>query len=151
MISSRRTLLAGAVAALAVGPGCHRKDRDVTKASDEATTLPGLAREVGLKFPSSARLIGVGRESGIDDMVRFKVEIDPHDLAAFLATSPVAPEAFEPGAGGLLGPDQAFWDPSHAVRLRTGQAVLKNQRALNIGIDDGRPQVVVLYVVNHGT
>jgi hypothetical protein len=116
-----------------------------------ANFAPELAREVGLKFPSSARLIGVGRESGIDDMVRFKVELDPHDLAAFIATSPVPPEAFEPGPGGLLGPHQAFWDPSRAVRLRTGQAILKNQRALNIGIDDGRPEVVVLYVVNHGT
>jgi hypothetical protein len=86
------------------------------------------------------RLIGVGRESGLDDMVRFKLEIDPHDLASFLATSPVPPEAFAPGAGGLLGPDQAFWDPSRAARLRTGQVVQKNQRALNIGIDDGHPR-----------
>jgi hypothetical protein len=83
--------------------------------------------------------------------VRFKVELEPGDLAAFLATSPVSADAFEPGAGGLLGPDQGFWDPSRAIHLRTGQAIVANHRALNIGVDDGRPRLVFVYIVNHGT
>jgi hypothetical protein len=93
----------------------------------------------------------VTRENGIDDMVMFKVQITPKDLRSFMAGLPVPADAFEPGEGGFLGRDQGFWDPSHAARLRTGQVILKNQRALNIGIDDGRPGMVAIYVVNHGT
>jgi hypothetical protein len=87
----------------------------------------------------------------MDDLLRFKVEIAPADLASFLASSPVPGDAFEPGEGGLLGPDQGFWDPSRCKRLRTGQKILPGQRALNIGIDDGAADVVTLYIVNHGT
>jgi hypothetical protein len=119
--------------------------------SAQAQALPELAREVGVQFPASARLIWVGRESGIDDLVSFKVEIAPAELAAFLATSPVPGDAFAPGEGGLLGPDVGLWNPNQAVHLRTGQVVREHQRALNIGIDDGKAGVVVLYVVSHGT
>jgi len=124
LISSQRALLLGVVAVLACNR-LHRKDRDVTKADNEAsraaTTLPGLAREVGLKFPGSARLIGVGRESGIDDMVRFKVELDRTTSPRSLRRLPCHRKRSNLGPG-VAGPDQAFWDPSRAVRLRTGQA-----------------------------
>ncbi|HVY36376.1 MAG TPA: hypothetical protein VHM31_00520 [Polyangia bacterium] len=125
----------------------------MTRASEEAPppTLSALAHEVGLSFPASARLIWAGRESGIDDMVSFKVEIAPADLPAFLSSSPVPADAFAPGEGGLLGSDLGPWNPSQAVRLRTGQIVRPNHSALNIGIDDGKPNVVVLYVVSHST
>jgi hypothetical protein len=123
----------------------------VTESTHQATTLPELAREVGVTFPAAARLIGVARESGIDDMVMFKVEISSNDLPSFMAALPVPADAFEPGEGGLLGPDQGFWDPRRAAHLRTGQVIVKNQRALNIGIGDGHPGVVAIYVVNHGT
>ncbi len=131
---------------------CQRKGPDVTEQRHrtEAPTLSSLAHETGITFPPSARLVGAARESGIDDLVRFKVELNSGDLPAFLAKSPVPPDAFEPGEGGLLGPDEGFWNPSRAAHLRTGQVIRKPQRALNIGIDDG-PQVVVLYIVEHGT
>jgi len=127
------------------------KGRDMSEANPSAATLEQLAREAGVKFPVAARLIGSARESGMDDRLCFKVELPASDLPAFLASSPVAADAFEPGEGGLLGPDHGFWDPSHSQRLRTGQTILPGQRALNIGIDDGRPDVVAIYVVNHGT
>jgi hypothetical protein len=127
------------------------KGRDRSDATQPAETLGELAREAGVRLPAAARLIGVAREHGMDDLLRFKVEIPASDLAAFLATSPVPSEAFEAGERGLLGPDQGFWDPRRAQRLRTGQQILPGERALNIGIDDGRPDVVSIYVVNHGT
>jgi hypothetical protein len=136
---------------LAWGTDCRRTQREGTTKGPKATALPELAREVGLTFPPKARLIGMARENGIDDILMFKVEIDARDLASFMATSPVPADAFEPGEGGLLGPDHGFWDPSHASRLRTGQTILKNQRALNIGFDDGHGDVVAIYIVNHGT
>ena len=123
----------------------------MTRTSTNTPTLADLSREVGVAFPPSARLIWVGRESGIDDMVSFKVELAPGDLPAFLATSPVPGDAFSAGEGGLLGSDTGPWNPGQAARLRTGQVIRPNQHALNIGIDDGKPGVVVLYVVSHST
>lgn len=127
------------------------KGRDMNERNQSGATLAQLAQEAGVKFPPAARLVGSARENGMDDRLRFKVEIPPAELAAFLAASPVPAEALEAGEGGLLGADQGFWDPSHAKRLRTGQTILPGQRALNIGVDDGRADVVVLYIVNHGT
>ena len=120
------------------------------KTTPSTPTLSQLATEVGLAFPASARLLGVARESGMDDMVMFKVELPRRDLASFLATCPVPSDAFEDGSAGFLGPDQGFWDPSKAAHLRTGQ-VVKNARATNVGVDDGRADVATLYIVNHGT
>ncbi len=154
----RRALLVPALllsVVIADGAGC-RKDRDgrghdMSKPIQSAPTLADLAQQSGVKFPPSARLVGPAREDGIDDLLRFKVEISAGDLPAFLATCPVPADAFEPGEAGLLGPDQGFWDPGRAKRLRTGQKILPGTRALNIGIDDGRPDVVAVYIVNHGT
>jgi hypothetical protein len=137
------------------GTSCHKKSENRGPAMNDRAqsdaTLAQLAHEAGVQFPAGARLVGSAREDGIDDLLRFKVEVRPADLAAFLSTSPVPSDALESGEGGLLGPDQGFWDPSRAKRLRTGQKILPGQRALNIGIDDGRTDVVFIYVVNHGT
>ncbi|MDB4981375.1 MAG: hypothetical protein JWM82_2127 [Myxococcales bacterium] len=138
-------------AMLVAALGCSRRAREGAEPTGGVPTLAALGQEVGLTFPSSARLLGVHRERGIDDLVRFKVELGADDLPRFLASSPVPEEAFEPGEGGLLGPDEDFWDPGRANRLRTGQAMVKNNRALNIGIADGPTRRVVLYIVNHGT
>lgn len=110
-----------------------------------------LGTEVGVKFPASARLVGVEQEDGMDDMTRAKVAIAPADLPAFLASTPLAPSAFAPGSGGFLFRDQDWWDPNSALNLRASQARLPSARVLNIGIDDGHPGVVFLYIVNHGT
>jgi hypothetical protein len=150
----RGRLVAGLVLAMLGAPAaCHRKETAVTRPSEDAPspTLSRLAHEIGLTFPASARLIWVGRETGIDDMVSFKVEIAPADLPGFLAASPVPADAFAPGEGGLLGSDLGLWNPSQAVRLRTGQVVRADHSALNIGVDDGKPNIVVLYIVSHGT
>jgi hypothetical protein len=154
----RRELIAAVliVPVLAVAVTSCRKNnvdraRDMNERNQPGTTLAQLAQEAGVGLPPSARLVGSARENGMDDLLRFKVEIPLGDLPAFFAASPVPVEALEPGEGGLLGPDQGFWDPSHAKRLRTGQKILPGQRALNIGIDDGRMEVAIIYIVNQGT
>ena len=116
----------------------------------KAATVSELAREAGLTLPPSSRLLGVWRENGIDDLLMFKVELPRLDLASFLATCPVPADAFEEGSAGFLGPDQGLWDPSKAAHLRTGQ-IVRDSSATNVGIDDGRPDGVILYIVNHGT
>lgn len=147
----RRTML-GLVVVLTVGPfAC--KSRTVSRMNATAAkpaTLAELAAEVGLAFPPSSRLLGASRENGIDDLVMFKVELPRRDLASFLVTCPVPADAFEEGSAGFLGPDQGFWDPSQALHLRTGQ-IVRHSRATNLGIDDGRPDVAILYIVDHGT
>ena len=124
--------------------------RQASAPTTAPATLSQLATEVGLTFPVSSRLLGVARESGIDDMVMFKVELPRRDLESFLAKCPVPADAFEQGSAGFLGVDDGFWDPSKATHLRTGQ-IIRNTRATDVGIDDGRPDVAILYIVNHGT
>jgi hypothetical protein len=124
--------------------GCRKgqeEDRAVTRTKEPSTSLTDLAHEAGVTFPPSARLIGFSHEAGIDDYLNFKVEIDAKDLAAFLASSPIPADALQPGEHGRLGPDEGYWDPHRAARLRTGQKMMPNARSLNIGIGEGgRPR-----------
>jgi hypothetical protein len=140
----------GVATLLAAGSGCTRRNGGATAPAAQPPSLADLGRQVGLTFPGGARLLGVSREAGIDDLIRFKVAMNAEDLSQFLAASPLAADAFEPGERGLLGPDQGFWDPSQAAHLRTGQAIVGNHRALNLGIGDAAGRAIV-YVVNHGT
>jgi hypothetical protein len=162
VISKRQSLPLGtrrgvwpAIAALAmlaapVSLAC--KSNESRRMSEQRhDTLESVGKEIAVAFPASATLIGVHRESGIDDLVAVKVEIPAADWPGFLARTPIDPSLFRPGERGLLGPDDGFWDPHKAVNLRTAQASLPNARALNIGYDDSRGGVFVVYVVNHGT
>jgi hypothetical protein len=114
-------------------------------------TLESVGKEIALAFPASATLIGVHRENGMDDLIAVKVELPAVDWPGFIAGTPIDPRLFRPGECGLLGPDHGFWDPHKAANLRTAQASLPDARALNIGYDDSRGGVFVVYVVNHGT
>jgi hypothetical protein len=114
-------------------------------------TLESVGRQLGVAFPAAAKLIGVHREQGIDDLVAAKVEMPATEWPGFLAKIPMERDLFSPGERGLLGPDDGFWDPHQAKGLRTAQALLPGRRTLNIGYHHGRGTVVVVYVVNHGT
>ena len=111
--------------------------------------LESIGKEVGLPFPPSAKLIGVHRERGADDLIAVKVELPAKDWPVFLSLAPVDASLFRAGERGLLGPDQGFWDPHKAQNLRTVEASLPNGRVLNLGYDDGRASVVAVYVVKH--
>lgn len=114
-------------------------------------TLEAAAKAVGLELPAGAQVVGIHRENGMDDLVAVKLEVPAADWAAFLARTPVDPRLFRPGERGLLGPDDGFWDPHQARSLRTAEASLPGARVLNLGYDDSRPGVIVVYLVNHGT
>jgi hypothetical protein len=92
-------------------------------------------------FPTAARLIGVHREWGIDDLIAAKVEMPVSEWPTFLAKTPIERDRFSPGEQGLLGPDDGFWDPHQAKVLRTAQTLLPGGRTLNIGYDDTAPDV----------
>jgi hypothetical protein len=117
----------------------------------QGDTLESVGKEIAMAFPASTKLLGVHRERGADDLVALKVEMAAADWPGFLARTPIDATLFRPGERGLLGPDDGFWDPHKAKNLRTAEAALPNARVLNIGYDDSRGNVVVVFVVNHGT
>ena len=114
-------------------------------------TLESVGKELGVTFPAAAKLVGVMHERGIDDLIAAKVEMPAAEWPRFLATTPIEKDLFSPGVQGLLGSDEGFWDPHKAKALQVAQALLPQGRALNIGYDDSRHDIVVVYVVNHGT
>jgi hypothetical protein len=123
-----------------------------TMSSKPSDTLPALASELGIVFPPSTRLIGVQRDQGgMDSAVFLKVEMAAAEFPAFLASTPLDASAMRNGTRGFLGSDQGFWDPHRASRIRTGQAILAGNRALNVGVDDSKPHVAVVYIVHHDT
>jgi hypothetical protein len=132
---------------------CTRDDDEERggNVKNETTAIHSLERELGVRFPAGSRVIGTHREDGMDDYLGIKVEMPAKALADFLAGCPIPKERYAAGNGGLLGPDDGFWDPNKQPKLRTGQAQLPGARALNIGYDDSRSDLAIVYVVNHGT
>jgi hypothetical protein len=147
--SKNFSLLMVTVLAALTAVECKSKDRQSTNESQHES-LESVGKEVALTFPSNARLIGVHRERGVDDLIAVKVEMDAADWPGFLGRAPVDATLIRPGERGLLGPDEEFWDPHQAKNLHTVEALLPNQRVLNLGYDDSRIGMMVVYVVNHG-
>jgi hypothetical protein len=127
---------------------------DAEKGSESVTaaeSLSTLSKELGLTFPPSTRLGGVLRSSGMDDAVRFKLEMNTSEFPSFLAQTGVDPELTRPNMQGIFGPDRDFWDPHQAKSLRTGQVKRPDARALHVGYGEARPGTTVVYVMEHGT
>jgi hypothetical protein len=148
---TRKRLVRAAVGCLLGVLACNTEASPRPGAAPPVESLASLGTELNIQFPPSTRLIGVRRSHGMDDIVHIKLELAPEDLDTLIAQSKIDPASFSPGTGGLLGRDQDFWDPHHASRLRTAQAQRPDARALNLGIDDSRPAVAVVYLVEHGT
>ncbi len=101
---------------------------------------------------SSARLLGVRRQNGMDDLIQVKLEMSAADLPAFLASSPLAKQPLESWERhGIFGPDHDFWDPHQVPNLRSAATGYPDARSFRLGIDERRPGVVVIYLVDHGT
>ena len=148
--SGLRRLNALLILSILVTGACPSKGRQTMKPKPEET-LESVGKQVGLEFPAGAKLIGVHRERGADDLIAVKVEMPAAEWTGFLAKTPIDPSLFRPGERGLLGPDHDFWDPHQAKGLRTAETSLDQGRVLNLGYDDSRGAVVAVYVVNHGT
>jgi hypothetical protein len=131
--------------ALIVLTRCKSRNGDTKEES-----LGLLGKELNLSFPAQTKLIGVHRERGIDDLIAVKVEMPATAWPNFLGQTPIDPSRFRRGERGLLGPDEGFWDPHKAPKLKTAETQLPKGRVLNLGYDD-RGDVFVVYIVNHGT
>jgi hypothetical protein len=124
-------------------PGCS---------AERSTTmdLVLLSRELQVSLPNGTRILGVDRESGIDDMVRAKLEVSREDFDELMASIPLMADKFIAGAG-RLGSDGGFWNPRATPGIRYAQRRLPGGRALHVGYADAGQGRVVLFLINHGT
>ena len=119
--------------------------------SRKTESVAALGKEVGVTFPPSTRLIGVHRESGMDDYVAIKLEMKAADVPTFLASSPIDPTTMTADAVAYFGLDRDFWDPNKAPGFRAAQANPPGTfRTLNLGVSDPRNGVAAVYIVEHG-
>ncbi len=107
--------------------------------SRKTESIAELGKEVGVTFPAGARLLGVRRESGMDDYVAFKVEVNAQDVAKVLAQAQIEPDSLTSDNIAFFGLDQDFWDPNQARGFRAAQVSrLSTFRTLNVGIAEVR-------------
>lgn len=137
---------------LATSSAACNTDQDQRSENVKAVeSLSALGTELGLEFPPSTRLGGVLRSNGMDDAVRFKLEMNTEDFHSFLAQTGIDPELTRPNMQGIFGPTRDFWDPQQVKSLRTGQVRRPDARALHVGYGETQPGTTVVYVMEHGT
>lgn len=108
-----------------------------------------IEKVLGFALPADARLILVERSSGLDDMLRAKIELSASSFDALAQTLPMSLDAMTPGPG-RLGSDKGLWNPRATPGIKAGQIARPGGRYLNIGVaaDNGR---VALFMMEHGT
>ncbi len=112
-------------------------------------TLESAGKDVGVRFPASAKVIGISRDK--ENRLSVKVEMPAADWPGFLVSTRIDSKSFRPDAVGL-GLDDGFWDPNaHTKNMHSLQTDIPSKRGydhrvLNIGYDDSRGSVVVVYV-----
>ena len=121
-------------------------------------TLKSVGKELGLRFPATAKAICIIR-SEAPPALRVKVEMPAADFPKFFASTPVYHNEFiysDAGVLGLnagaLGLENELWDPEahdktmHSAQTDIPSLIGSSHRVLNIGYDDSRGSVVVVYV-----
>jgi hypothetical protein len=152
IVMQRRAFIEASASVLLGAMGCKDGGTRMNANPEPTESLAALGKELDLVFPPSARLIGVRRSpGGMDDAVRVKLELSTAELPSLLTQTKIETASFRPGARGMLGPDGDFWDPHASASLRTGQDERAGGRVLNVGVDESREGVAVLYLVEHGT
>lgn len=112
----------------------------------EPDQIAALAKELGVVLPPHTTILGVERESGMDDRVRAKLLLSPTAVDQL----PVSADQLSRGAG-RLGVDRGFWNPNTTPGIHSGQVPLSNGRFLNVGVADGQGDEKIVFLVNHGT
>lgn len=108
-----------------------------------------LSQELGIPIPPEAKVLGVNRESGMDELVRVKLLVPLPSRDKFLAELPIRQDAFRPGVG-RLGSDDAFWNPHATPQIRSATKALADGGYLLIGLADGAGETIV-FLAKHGT
>jgi len=130
---------------------CHSDEKTkMTTSTQRPENQPsGLSQELGIPIPADAKVLGVKRESGMDELVRVKVLVPSPSRDSFMAGLPIRPDAFRPGVG-RLGSDDGFWNPHATPQIRSASKALPDGRYLLIGLADGTDGTIV-FLAKHGT
>jgi hypothetical protein len=126
---------------------CRHSSAEVPTAA-QMSEIEGLAH---VKFPPSTRVRTWHTERGIDEYLEIKFEMAAGDWPEFLSSSPLRSETLDEMHRTEVGADHDAWDPNKPAHLRAGQVGLPEGKVLNLGFDDSRHDVVVVYLVYFGT
>lgn len=131
--------------------GCPKRQSEETEIKNEVG-ISELGRDVGLKLPSSGRVLGLRRERGIDDAVLAKIELPASEWKKIASQPPLDSAELKSENKAYLPDDDGWWDPNRAPSLRAAQIQMPEARVLNIGVvEPTKAGTVVLYIMNHGT
>jgi hypothetical protein len=114
--------------------GCRSEGKGPPPNSTVAATtqLSTLSQEFAVSIPVDAMVLGVKRESGIDDLVRVKLLIPTGSRDQFVAGLPFALDKLRPGVG-RLGSDDGFWNPHATPQLSRRRKVDTTARNVPAG------------------
>jgi hypothetical protein len=138
--------------ALSFAPtACHSEEKSpMTNSTPRPENQPAaLSQELGVPIPGDAKVLGVKRESGIDEYVRIKLLVPHASRDQFTAGLPIRPEAFHPGVG-RLGSDDGFWNPHATPQIKSASKALPDGRYLLVGIAE-QADGTVIFIAKHGT
>lgn len=131
--------------------GCPAKREDNMKTDHaQSTDLNSLSKELGIPLPQGTKVLWVDHQSGMDDMVRAKLQLTRAAFDEIVPRLPIGESSLRAGPG-RLGTDIESWNPHGTPGLRSGSVALEGGRFLLLGIaEDGAGQVT-MFVANHGT
>lgn len=108
-----------------------------------------VTKVLGFALPADAKIVLIERESGIDDMLRVKVEMSRASFTEVAQHLPVPATRMTRGAG-RLSADKGEWNPRATPGVKSGQIARAEGRYLNIGVAESNDRVT-LFVMEHGT
>jgi|GEM_PF-5825914 len=114
-----------------------------------STDKDAIEKVLGFVLPDDATVLLIERESGIDDMLRAKVEMSRVSFMSLAPRLPVPMTSMTRGPG-RLSADKGDWNPRGTPGVKSGQVALAAGRYLNIGVAESSERVT-LFVLEHGT
>lgn len=111
--------------------------------------LDVLGKRLDLNLPPGTQVVHVETEYGMDDAIFAKLQIPAAEAPGFIQGLELKSSRHR--SADAFGRDHGLWDPHQAKVLRVGSVMLPSSRGLVVGLDDSRSDVLVVYVLNHGT
>lgn len=148
-----RRLACSLVAAVAIG--CMGTSGPTVSPHVSAAQQSSASASMGLSFPPETRFLLYHRASekpglvpGPDDTVHLKIELPSAVAAKFLAAHPFSEATWNAGTKRITDvPDWREWQPSTVKTSRSSQIALPKGEALNVLVDEDRPDKTIVYLV----
>jgi hypothetical protein len=132
----------------------HASDSDITREQHEgrratSTAHHAVEQVLRISLPADTEILLFERESGLDDMLRAKIEMSRTSYLTLAQRLPVPVASMTRGAG-RLSADNGAWNPRSTPHLISGQVARAEGRYLNVGVAESSERVT-LFIVEHGT